>query len=226
MLRRAPAVSTTVTVQVPLPSSRVTRLERGAHVQGSAHRADLGGRGFPHHSGSAARIAEALDEGLGGGAVLLLAELQRAPHAVHHRAQQAQALDALRRPIGGDVIAAHAPHLLGVGLEEDGEEPLAELVAHPLMERLRRRDRPHAGPAVGGDAGDAFEDAEVAQRLEGLQRIGVELALVIDARQARAIDEIVGQDLVPEVDDLSSRLREEPVAADVETGSLCNRRCG
>ena len=59
------------------------------------------------------------------------------------------------------------------------------------------------------------EDAEIAQRLEGAQRIGVEFAAVVDARQARPLDEVVGQDLLPQVDDFL-RLREEAVPADVE----------
>ena len=41
------------------------------------------------------------------------------------------------------------------------------------------------------------------------------MAVVVDARQARALDEVVGQDLLPEVDDLLG-LGEEAVAADVE----------
>ena len=65
----------------------------------------------------------------------------------------------------------------------------------------------------------ALQEPEIAQRLEGLQRIGIELAAVEDARQPRPLDEVVGQDLVPEVDDLL-RLREEPMAADIEQEAL------
>ena len=53
------------------------------------------------------------------------------------------------------------------------------------------------------------------QRLEGAQRIRVVLAAVVDARQARPLDEIVGQDLLPQVDHFL-RLREEAMPADVE----------
>jgi hypothetical protein len=47
------------------------------------------------------------------------------------------------------------------------------------------------------------------------ERIGVVLAVVVDAGEPRALDEIVGQDLVPEIDDLL-RLGEEAVPPDVE----------
>ena len=69
------------------------------------------------------------------------------------------------------------------------------------------------------------EDAEIAQRLEGAQRIGIEFAAVVDARQPRPLDEIVGQDLVPQVDHFL-RLGEEAVAADVEQEALVVRPCG
>jgi hypothetical protein len=49
------------------------------------------------------------------------------------------------------------------------------------------------------------------------------LAVVVDAGEARALDEIVGQYLVPEVDDLL-RLREEAMAADVEKKVLIVNR--
>src|SRR5690606_12003647 len=59
------------------------------------------------------------------------------------------------------------------------------------------------------------QQAEIAQRLECAQRVGVELALVVDAAHPRALDEVVGQNLVPQVDDLLA-LREEPMPTDVE----------
>ncbi len=140
---------------------------------------------------------------------------QRVAQRVRHRAPQIEALDALRRPVGRDLVAAHAPHLLGVGLEEDREQALAELVGHPVVKVL----------GVGGGEGllvqkrqhaqRRFHVAQVVQRLEGLERIGEVAAVVIDARQARALDEVVGQNLFPEVDDLLG-LGEEAVPADVE----------
>ena len=70
--------------------------------------------------------------------------------------------------------------------------------------------------ATAGSASSRRASASCsAQRLEGLERISVELAFVIDSRQAGTVDEIVWQDLVPEIDDFL-RFREEAVAADVE----------
>ena len=141
---------------------------------------------------------------------------QRVAQRVRHGAPQIEALDALRRPVGRDLVAAHAPHLLGVGLEEDRRTGAR-----------RTGWRPSPGSSRGSAVGNAclcrndsthsadLDDAEVVQRLEGLERIGEELAVVVDARQARALDEVVGQDLRPEVVDLL-RLGEEAVAADVE----------
>jgi hypothetical protein len=40
--------------------------------------------------------------------------------------------------------------------------------------------------------------AEIAQGLESLQRIGVELSRLIDARQPRPVDKIVRKNRVPE----------------------------
>jgi len=48
-----------------------------------------------------------------------------------------QALDPLRRPIGGDLAAAHPPHFFGVGLKEDAEQALAKLVGDPIFKGLR-----------------------------------------------------------------------------------------
>ena len=192
--------------------------------QTPAHLLHLARGRLPHHAGAAARIAEGFDQGLGA-RLAALAQAERAAKPVEDGGAERQALDALRGPVGGNVVAAHAPHFLGVGLEEDAEEPLAELVAHPLMEGARLLDRKGLGPGEGRHAERAFDEAEISQRLEGLQRIGVELAAIIDARQARPLEEIVGQDLVPEIDDFL-RLREEAMAADIEEKSLVVRRAG
>jgi hypothetical protein len=81
-----------------------------------------------------ARIAKGFDKRLW--AVFdanVLPTAERAAQPVENRCAEAQPFDALRRPIGGNFIAAHPPHLFGVGLEEDREQPLTELVAHPIV---------------------------------------------------------------------------------------------
>ena len=50
-----------------------------------------------------------------------------------------QALDPLRRPIGGNLAAAHPPHFLGVGLEKNAEQALAKLVGDPVLKGLGLR---------------------------------------------------------------------------------------
>ena len=99
------------------------------------------------------------------------------------------------------------------------EEPLAELIAHPLVHGLRLFHRKGAGISERGETGETLGEAELAQSLEGFQRIGVELAAVEDAREARALDEIIRQDLVPEIDNFL-RFREEAMPADVEEKAL------
>src|SRR5579864_2997084 len=92
---------------------------------------------FPHHSGTTPWISEGFKERLGPHSVIgLLVETERALEAIEYRASKAEALDALRRPICRNFVAGHAPHLFGVGLEEDREELLAELVDGPVLERF------------------------------------------------------------------------------------------
>src|SRR5260370_26367334 len=84
-----------------------------------------------------ARILERLDQGLYdvvAGRIGFRLAPERALQRVHDRDAKIQSLDTLRRPVGRDVVARYAPHLLGVGLEEELEQALAEPIAHPIME--------------------------------------------------------------------------------------------
>ena len=116
--------------------------------------------------------------------------------------------------------AGHAPHLLGVGLEEDAVQAPAEARRRPALERghvlrsaapaPRRRSRRTSPPRPGRGW----------QRVPGPQGVVVELAAVVDAAQAGPQQEVVlGQDLVPERLDLG-HLGEEAVAADVEAPAV------
>lgn len=64
------------------------------------------------------------------------------------------------------------------------------------MEGLGIADGKRAGMGIGGKAGDALPKAEIAQGLESLQRIGVELTRVINARQPRPVEKIVRKDFI------------------------------
>src|SRR5262249_60008304 len=103
------------------------------HAELAAHLDHLARGLLPQHPGAAARVAEALDEGLDA-AVAALA-IEAAQHAVPDPPPQAPPLPALPRPVAAHVVARHAPDLLGLGTKQDRIEPLAELVAHPFVER-------------------------------------------------------------------------------------------
>ncbi len=132
---------------------------------------------------------------------------------------EGEPLDPLRGPVRGDLGARHAPHLLGVGLEEDGVQALAELVGHPLLEVLRIRVGTHAGFAVGSSTAHGLDRAERLERLDRLQGVAEVLAVVVDAGRARTSQEIIAEEIGPVVLDLRG-LREEAVAADVEPVAL------
>ena len=62
---------------------------------------------------------------------------------VLQRRGQTQALDALRSPLGGDLIARRAPHLFRVALEEGEVELASEAVDEEVFEALLFLDRAH-----------------------------------------------------------------------------------
>src|SRR5262249_53067107 len=65
--------------------------------------------------------------------------------------------------------------------------------------------------------------SQVSQRLERPQRVRIEFPSVVYSRQSGSFDEIVREDLVPEVND-RSRFREEAMTADVEQKSVVRNR--
>ncbi len=68
---------------------------------------------------------------------------------------------------------------------------------------------------IARHAGGGAKNSQIEQCFEGAQRIAVEFAFVVDAAHPGPLDEIVREDLVPELDDLT-RFREKAVAANVE----------
>src|SRR2546428_2390549 len=175
------------------------------------------GHALPHLTGTEAWIPEAVDQrghqaaSIGRAAVRQEGALQDEPHV--------EALDALRRPVCGQLLGADAPHLLRVGLEEDVVEAPAELVPHPVLEASRIPNRLDAGPRVAGHAEDCLHRAEVPEGVGRLERIREIPTPVVDSRQAIAREHLRAQDLSPEIFDLLV-LVEEPVAADVESVAL------
>ena len=172
---------------------------------------------LPHHARTVAGILELLDEARDLGLVALWGE------RVPDRGAQVEVLDPLGGPVGLDLVGRHAPHLLRVGLEEGAVEAPPEAGGdEPFEGRLVLR-RPDPSPCVGQDAEHRLDDTEVAKRVEGAQRVVVELAVVVDAAHAGAHEEVlVGEDLVPEVSH-RLHLREEAMSADVETPAVAGR---
>ncbi len=185
------------------PPSKSAARDRGAASRTcdpSRHgRRTLGffARWLPTSCRAPARITKRFDQGFGAGATPRL-KSQGALHTINKRLRKIEPLDSLGRPIGRNLIAIHAPDLFGIGLEEDRKKPFAEFIAHPLMEGLGIADWKRAGMGIGGKAGDALLEPEIAQGLESLQRISLELSRVINARQPRPVEKIVRKDFIPE----------------------------
>src|ERR1700732_2709428 len=189
-------------------------LEPAIHENAAAGRLDFTGGGFPHHAGAAARITKRFDQGFGAGATPRL-KSQGPRDAIDECLRKIEPLDSLGRPIGRNLIAIHAPDLFGIGLEEDRKKPFAEFITHPLMEGLGIADWKRAGMGIGGNAGDALLEPEIAQGLKSLQRIGIEFSRVINARQPRPVEKIVRKDFIPKIHHFP-RFREKAVATDIE----------
>ena len=98
---------------------------------------------LPHHPGAVLRVLELLDQG----GDLLLVALRAGWRSIDGLAER-QVLDALRGPVGRDLVGRHAPDLLGVGLEEDAVEAPAEARRRPALERGLVLRRPDAHPEV------------------------------------------------------------------------------
>src|SRR5262245_47487575 len=115
--------------------------------------ADFFGRRLPHLARTKPWVLEAVDEGLDRFRTFL--QLRR----VQDRLGEAQALDALRRPLGTDLRAGDAPDFFRVCLEEDLEEPLPESIRDPLLEVLLDRVRLEVPADVAGDAEERVPEA-------------------------------------------------------------------
>src|SRR5260370_40047632 len=138
-------------------------------------------RARPCRARSGSRIAELVDQRCDDLAATLgsTAGNERAPH----NEPEIEALDALSRPVCGQLLGADAPYLFCVRLEEDAEEAPAELVAHPVFEALRILHRPQARSRVARDAADGRDASQVPQRVGRPDRIRADATAVVDAGQ-------------------------------------------
>src|SRR3989304_271824 len=169
---------------------------------------ELGGPA-PHHPRPEARIVELLDERLDD--LLPLRPEERVADGDRER----QALDALRRPLRANLRARDAPHFLGVRLEENAVELLAEAVGHPLFKRVLTRIREDLRGQIAQRDVRAGEQPEVGERLKRPEGVIVKLAPVEDTRDARADEEVRAEEVAPELLDLAA-LGEKTMSADVE----------
>src|SRR6185312_10047519 len=142
----------------------------------------------------------------------------------HGRCER-QTLYALRCPFSTNLAARDSPDLFRVGLEEELVQSASESIAHPLLERILHGIRVQSGVDVTRHDSYRIHDAESAEGIACLQRIVEVLAAVVDSRQSRDIDELIAEQLFPELLD-GSDLGEETMATDVEPVSLVLRSLG
>src|SRR5262249_8544124 len=159
-----------------------------------------------------ARVVELVDQRRDDRAVLGMAAVQE---GVAQGFAQRQVLDALCRPVHGDLGARNAPDLLGVGLEEDLVQPVPKAVRHPLLEAGLFGRRPETGFGVTQADQQGFERSEAGERIQRLQRVIEEMAAIMDARQPRSAEKVLAEDLVPQAVD-QRYFRKEAMAADVK----------
>ena len=181
----------------------------GSHHSVAAFDRELDG--VPHHARAESGIVEVLDQRLDG-------RLGLPKHAEERRLQR-QVLDPLRGPLGFQLGAGKTPDFLGVRLEEDLEETLAEPVCDPLLEGVFLLIGGRLPPDITAEHADALPDPETEQRIEWLQWVRKELAGIVNPGHSRAPKEVGAEDLVP-YSLHRFGFREEAVAAGVEIEAL------
>ena len=195
-------------------------LKTMTHQHRVAVRHDKVARRVPHHSRSKARIAECFQQCLGFHAVIgFFVQTERPLEPVKDGGTEAQAFDALRCPVGGHFVARHAPHLFGVGFEEDRKQLVTKLVYRPILKAADIFVRKGLGLHIARHAQRRPHNAKVEKCFERAQRIAVEFAFIIDPAHARTLNEVVGQNLVPQIDNVF-RLRKKAVAPDIKAISV------
>ena len=200
------------------PSRTSSFSTRRAEADLAAVGDDLVGHRLPHLARAEARVVELADQRLD--LVAAVAEEGRLGGG-----EEGEALDPLRGPLRAQLRRGHAPDLLGVGLEEVVVEPLAEAVGHPLLEVVLAPLGLDRGPQVGHARQEELDRAELLDHVRAGQRVVEELAVPVDARHARALEELLAHDLVPEVVDLLG-LGEEAMAAEVEAVAVADLGLG
>jgi len=174
----------------------------------------------PHHARTESRILELVDEGFDVTAAGCFWQQH-----VQHRADERQAFDSLRSPLGADLGTGNPPDLLGVRLEEDGVQAPAEPVRHPVLEGDLRRNRPQSDPQVTEKHEERVDRSQSSEGIHWLQRISEEFPAVVDARESRPLQQLRSEHVSPELLNRAN-LREESMAADIEAKTfVLDRSC-
>jgi hypothetical protein len=184
---------------------------------------DVLGHRLPHLARAVAGVVELRDQARD--LVVLVAEEGRPGGA-----DEGEVLDALGGPVGANLGRRDAPDLLRVRLEELIEEPAAEAVRDPLLERVLTTLRLPRGDEVGEQRLGEVHRPELLDHIRAAERIVEELPLPaavapVDARHPGPLEELLAHDLVPEVVDLLD-LREEAVPAEVEPVAVAHGGLG
>ena len=152
-----------------------------------ASRLTVGLDGFPQLTRTILRIPEFLNQ---RGFDLSIATLLRQEllERVLQHAHNAQALDALRTPIGGNLGRMATPQLLGVALEEHGIQLAAETIDVEVLQIVFRQ-LVHHGLQI------AETGNQRKLRAHGLQRVGAqgnrvvkEVAVPVNTRHAMTLE--------------------------------------
>jgi hypothetical protein len=147
---------------------------------------------FPHLAGAQPGILKLVDERLDRRGPLI----ER--RGGEYRLGERQALDPLRGPFGTDLGTGNSPDFLRVGLEEDQIKPPTKAVGHPLLEVFFDRIGPPMPAKVAQDDSYRVPKAQTLEGVRGLEGIVEIIAVVVDAGEARHLDELVSQDLMPQ----------------------------
>ena len=96
---------------------------------------------------------------------------------------------------------------------------MTKLVYRPILKAADIFIRKGLGLHIARHAQRRSDNAKVEQCFERTQRIAVESAFIIDPAHARTLNEVVGQNLVPQIDHFF-RFGKKAVAADVKAISV------
>lgn len=92
---------------------------------------------------------------------------------------------------------------------------MAELIDRPVLKTADIFVRECLGLYITCHAQGRPDDAQIKKRLKRAQRVAVEFAFIIDPAHARALNEVVRQNFIPQIDHLF-RFGEKAVTANVK----------